>query len=157
MHVYHLKRTQFLPIGLNDAWEFFATPKNLGLITPASMNIRMLANSGSEKMMTGQIIKYKVTILPMITVRWTTEITEVNEPFHFIDTQPSGPYSMWHHKHRLKEVEGGIEMTDEVSFSLPLGILGRLANYVFVSHEVNRIFDYRFKVLSGLFHRRKDN
>jgi ligand-binding SRPBCC domain-containing protein len=151
MTIYHLKRTQFLPIGIKEAWDFFATPKNLNVLTPASMNIKMLSNSGGEKMTAGQIIKYKVTILPMITVGWTTKITEVNEPFHFIDTQPSGPYSMWHHRHSFKEIKGGVEMTDEVSYSVPLGILGRLANRMFVNREVNRIFDYRFKVLSDLF------
>lgn len=151
MHIYQLKRTQFLPIGIKDAWEFFATPKNLAVITPASMNFRMLSDSSGEKMVAGQIIKYKVRILPMVTVGWTTEITEVNEPFHFIDTQLSGPYSQWHHKHTFREVRGGVEMTDEVSYSIPFGILGRLANSVFVNREVNRIFDYRFKVLSDLF------
>jgi ligand-binding SRPBCC domain-containing protein len=151
MHIYHLKRTQFLPITIEEAWHFFATPKNLSVITPPSMNFRMLSNSGGEKMTAGQIIKYKVQILPMITVGWTTEITEVNAPFHFIDTQQSGPYSLWHHRHTFKEVRGGVEMTDEVRYAVPLGILGRLANAVFVNREVNRIFDYRFKVLSDLF------
>jgi ligand-binding SRPBCC domain-containing protein len=154
MHIYHLKRTQFLPSGIREAWDFFATPKNLHVLTPARMNIRMLSNSGGEKMTQGQIIKYKVRIFPMITVGWTTEILEVHEPFYFIDTQPSGPYSMWHHKHTFKEVEGGVEMMDEVNYSVPLGILGRLANSLFVNREVNRIFDYRFKVLSNFFTQR---
>ncbi len=32
-----LKQEQFLPVTLNKAWDFFATPKNLNQITPSDM------------------------------------------------------------------------------------------------------------------------
>ncbi len=42
-------------------------------------------------------------------------------------------------------------MTDIVNYAIPLGIVGRLANDMFVEKRVNAIFDYRFKALEELF------
>ncbi len=151
MKIYHLKRTQILPISLSEAWDFFSTPKNLSKITPEHMAFQILYISGRDKAYAGQIIQYKVSVLPGIKVNWVTEITHVQEPLHFIDEQRFGPYSLWHHQHHFKEVRGGVEMTDEVNFAIPFGYLGRLAHWIFVGREVNRIFDHRFSVLEKYF------
>jgi ligand-binding SRPBCC domain-containing protein len=155
MKVYLLKRTQFLPISLSEAWDFFSTPKNLSKITPEHMGFKILYISGGDKAYAGQIIRYHVSILPGIKVHWVTEITQVKEPLHFIDEQRFGPYALWHHQHHFKEVPGGVEMTDEVNYAIPFGLLGRLAHFIFVGGEVNRIFEHRFKVLEEYFKREK--
>lgn len=155
MKVYNLKRTQFLPIALSEAWDFFSTPKNLAKITPEHMGFKILYISGGDKAYAGQIIRYHVSILPGIKVHWVTEITQVKEPFHFIDEQRFGPYALWHHQHHFKEVPGGVEMTDEVNYAIPFGPLGRLAHFIFVGREVNRIFEHRFNVLEAYFKREK--
>jgi ligand-binding SRPBCC domain-containing protein len=151
MKIYNLKRTQFLPISLGEAWDFFSTPRNLAKITPAEMGFHILYVSGGEKTYAGQIIRYKVQIAPLINVQWVTEITHVSEPYYFVDEQRFGPYALWHHQHHFKEVPGGVEMTDEVNYAIPLGLLGQLANTIFVGREVNRIFDHRYKVLEAYF------
>lgn len=151
MKIYHLKRKQILPITLTEAWDFFSTPRNLSRITPEQMGFKILYSSGGEKTYAGQIIRYKVSILPLITLHWVTEITHVKEPFYFVDEQRFGPYALWHHQHMFKEVPGGVEMTDELNYAIPLGILGRFAHWIFVGREVNRIFDYRFQVLEKFF------
>jgi ligand-binding SRPBCC domain-containing protein len=151
MKIYHLKRTQFLPIGLSEAWDFFSTPRNLSKITPEHMGFKIIYISGGDKTYAGQIIRYKVSILPMITVHWVTEITHVQKPLYFVDEQRFGPYALWHHQHSFKEVDNGVEMTDEVNYAIPLGMLGRLAHWIFVGHEVNRIFDHRYAVLEKYF------
>jgi ligand-binding SRPBCC domain-containing protein len=155
MKIYNLKRKQFLPISLEQAWEFFSTPKNLAKITPAHMGFNILYISGGDKAYAGQIIRYYISILPGIKVQWVTEITQVKELSYFIDEQRFGPYALWHHQHHFKEVPGGVEMTDEVNYAIPLGPLGRLAHFIFVGREVNRIFDHRFKVLEDFFKGRK--
>ena len=76
MKIYHLKRTQFLPITLSAAWEFFSTPKNLAKITPEHMGFQILYISGSDKAYAGQIIQYNVSVLPGIKVNWVTEIAK---------------------------------------------------------------------------------
>lgn len=151
MKIYNLKRVQTLPISLQEAWEFFSTPRNLSKITPAHMGFTILYVSGGEKTYPGQIIRYKVQVIPGIKMDWVTEITHVHEPRFFVDEQRFGPYALWHHQHHFKEVPGGVEMTDEVNYAIPFGVLGRIANFIFVGKEVNRIFDYRFKILEEYF------
>jgi ligand-binding SRPBCC domain-containing protein len=151
MKIYHLHKTHFLPISIAEAWDFFSSPKNLGKITPAKMNFKITSISGGDKTYAGQIIKYKVTVLPLMRLTWVTEITHVKEPELFVDEQLSGPYALWHHQHHFKSVEGGVEMTDDLNYALPLGVLGQLANAVLVGRQVSAIFDYRTKVLNELF------
>lgn len=151
MKIYTLQRTQFLPISMAEAWDFFSTPRNLSKITPEHMGFNILYVSGGEKTYAGQIIRYHVQILPGIMVHWVTEITHVQEPEYFVDEQRFGPYALWHHQHRFKAVAGGVEMTDEVNYAIPVGFLGRLAHWLFVGREVNRIFEHRFTVLERYF------
>ena len=151
MKIYNLTRKQILPIGIQEAWEFFSSPHNLSRITPAHMGFRIVYMSGGPEMYPGQIIRYVVQGLPGIAMNWTTEITHVHRPHYFVDEQRFGPYALWHHQHHFKAVDGGTEMTDEVNYAIPLGILGRLANRLFVEREVNRIFDHRHTVLESFF------
>jgi len=151
MKIYRLTRKQWLPISLQEAWEFFSSPKNLGKITPARMNFEILSQSGGEKMHEGQIIRYKVTVLPLIRLTWVTEITGVTEGRSFADEQRKGPYRLWRHTHTFRAEASGVEMTDVVEYGLPLGPLGQLAHWLFVEREVNRIFDHRFTVLQRYF------
>jgi ligand-binding SRPBCC domain-containing protein len=151
MKTYTLKKTQWLPIQANQAWDFFSSPRNLSAITPEYMNFKIEEISGGDKMYSGQIIKYTVSVLPFVRMNWITEIKHVTEPSFFVDEQRFGPYKLWHHQHSFTEVRGGVEMTDEVNYALPLGFLGRLAHWLFVGRQLNSIFDYRYKVLQDLF------
>lgn len=154
MKIYNLKKKQFLPISMEEAWEFFSSPKNLKDITPPHMRFDIQYISGNNKMYQGQIIRYKLQPVPGIPVNWTTEITHVNEPYFFVDEQRFGPYALWHHQHHFKEVEGGVEMTDEVNYAIPFGVIGQIANRIFVEKQVNNIFDYRFNVLEKMFNKK---
>jgi ligand-binding SRPBCC domain-containing protein len=151
MKIYTLKRTQFLPISMEQAWDFFSRPANLSKITPKQMGFEIHYMSGGATMYPGQLIRYTVYGLPHIPMDWVTEITHVQKPYYFVDEQRFGPYALWHHQHHFKEVQGGVEMSDEVNYAIPFGLLGRLANRLLVRRAVNRIFDHRYKVLEQYF------
>ncbi len=62
-----------------------------------------------------------------ITWKMTSKITELEHPVMFVDEQVRGPFRRFHHRHLFEELDGGItRMIDEISFSAPLGPLGRL-------------------------------
>lgn len=148
--IYTLRVMQKLPIGLSEAWEFFSSPKNLEKITPSDMGFKITSGEPG-KMYTGQIISYKVAPLPGIRTNWVTEITHVDEGKFFIDEQRFGPYKMWHHEHHFEEVDGGIMMTDKVSYKIPFGFLGHIAQALFVKRQLKGIFNYRVKILDEKF------
>lgn len=152
MSTYNLHTKQQLPISLEEAWEFFSSPKNLQEITPDYMGFH-IRSEYDGKMYPGQIIEYTVKPVLGIPMYWMTEITQVREQEFFIDEQRVGPYSMWHHQHFFKEIEGGVEMEDIVHYRLPLGPLGSFAHALFVKKQLQGIFDYRKKVLEERFGR----
>lgn len=148
--VYTLSSKQKLPISLEEAWQFLSSPKNLKTITPDYMGFHIL--SGAEKpMFAGQIIQYIVTPVFGIKTHWVTEITHVVDKTYFVDEQLFGPYALWHHKHFLREVEGGVEMEDVIDYKLPFGFLGRWLHPILVKPKLTEIFNYRSQKLSELF------
>lgn len=148
--MYQLKRTQFVKTDLETCWNFFSAPANLQVITPDYMGFKVLTEV-PDKMYHGLIISYKVSPVLHIPLNWVTEITYVKEGSYFVDEQRQGPYKLWHHEHHFKEVEGGVEMTDIVSYSLPFGFLGRFAHWLFIRKQLEGIFNYRVKKVDELF------
>ena len=149
--VYSIKTVQLLKISMEEAWDFFGSPKNLQKITPSQLGFKIISKHHGEKMYPGQIIEYKVSPVLGVPLYWMTEITHVEEKKYFIDEQRFGPYSLWHHQHHFKEVDGGVEMTDIVHYKLPLWFLGDIAHFLFVKQQLKGIFDYRYKVVEEMF------
>jgi hypothetical protein len=115
------------------------------------MGFHILSAHRPVRMYAGQLIEYRVSPVLGIPLYWMTEITHVVEGQYFIDEQRFGPYSMWHHQHHFREVEGGVEMTDLVHYKVPLGWIGRIVNGLFVRKKLNGIFDYRYERVKELF------
>jgi ligand-binding SRPBCC domain-containing protein len=151
MAIYSIKTVQQLPVSLGEAWDFFSSPANLQLLTPADMDFRVISRHHGERMYAGQIIEYTVKPVLGIPVYWMTEITHVEEGRFFVDEQRFGPYRFWHHQHHFHEIPGGVEMTDIVHYKNPLWLLGDLANGLFVKKRLEQIFDFRFKKVEELF------
>ncbi|MCH2488880.1 MAG: SRPBCC family protein [Flavobacteriales bacterium] len=150
MKIYSLHATQRLPISKQEAWAFLSDPKNLKTITPDYMGFHI--RSGADRAMyAGQIIEYIVTPAFNVKTKWVTEITHVNQGTYFVDEQRFGPYALWHHKHFIKEIEGGVEMEDLIHYKLPFGFLGRMAHPFLVKPKLDEIFNYRKKKLEDLF------
>lgn len=151
MAAHSIKTVQKIPVSLDEAWAFFSNPANLQAITPEGMGFTIISRYHGDVMYAGQLIEYKVRPVAGIPIYWMTEITQVKDRAYFIDEQRFGPYSLWHHQHHFKEIPGGVEMTDIVHYKNPLGILGRIANTLFVKQKLNSIFNYRYKKVEEMF------
>ncbi len=140
-----------IPIHINEAWMFFSSPANLKLITPQYMGFDIISENAELKMYPGMIITYNVKPVLNIPVEWVTEITQVDEPFYFVDNQKSGPYKFWHHQHIFREVKNGTEMTDIVNYAAPFGFVGKIAENLFIKKKVEEIFNFRNERMNYLF------
>ncbi len=150
MKIYTMHTRQNLPISVDKAWNFLSDPKNLKTITPDYMGFKIL--SGAERpMFEGQLIQYIVTPIAGLKMKWVTEITHVNDKKYFVDEQRYGPYALWHHKHFIHPIEGGVEMEDIVDYKLPMGFLGQLVHPFLVKPKLDEIFEYRRNKLVELF------
>jgi len=142
MKIFKLKYSQKLPISLNEAWDFLSSPNNLELITPKSMDFNII-DWDRKKAYPGQIIRYTVKPILGIKINWVTEITHVRSKEYFVDEQRFGPYTFWHHKHFIKEIEGGVIMEDVIHYKPPFGLIGVLLNFLFINSKLNSIFKHR--------------
>lgn len=140
--IYEINTRQKLPITRQEAWEFLSDPKNLQEIMPDDMGFEIISGA-DKKMFTGQLLQYNVTPLPGFKTKWVTEITHVEQPNYFVDIQLYGPYALWHHKHFIHEIDGGVEVEDLVHYKLPLGVLGRWMHPIVVKPKLNKIFKAR--------------
>jgi len=146
-----LKKQQTFHQPIEELWDFISNPENLKQITPDSMGFEISSKDLPDAVYEGMIIRYKVSPLFGIKTTWVTEITHVKHLAYFVDEQRVGPYKMWHHQHFLEATENGTLMSDIISYQPPFGVLGNLANTLFIQRKLEEIFDYRFKALNEIF------
>jgi ligand-binding SRPBCC domain-containing protein len=136
---------------LDEVWSFFSRPENLNEITPEHVSFELLSDIEGVEMYEGMIIQYNIAPLLGIKMNWVTEITHIREKQYFIDEQRFGPYGFWHHQHWFEEKDGGTLMKDILHYKVPYGIIGNIANALFVEKMVNQIFDFREETIEKIW------
>jgi NADH dehydrogenase len=146
MSDHRLVARQHIPRPLDEVFEFFSRPANLGRITPPSMGFELV--SDDLEMRAGLRIDYRIRPLLGIPLTWRSVIESYDPPHGFSDVQLMGPYRRWVHHHRFEAVDGGTLMIDEVDYRLPLGPIGEVLGRGLVRGELERIFGYRAAVVA---------
>ena len=149
--IHRLVTTQVISQPLDVVWDFFSTPINLNALTPPEMAFEFI-NGADQPMFLGQLIQYRIQILPMVKATWLTEITHMEYLSHFVDEQRLGPYQFWYHEHRFNEVQEGTLATDTVTYSIPFGPLGGdIIHALVIRPKLQSIFSYRQLRINQLF------
>lgn len=151
MAFYQLKAEQQIPASVDEVWQFISAPENLKKITPSYMGFDITSGGDMSKMYPGMIISYKVSPVLGIKMTWVTEITHVEDKVFFVDEQRVGPYKLWHHQHLLEENNEGVLMKDIVTYVPPMGVLGAMANALFIKGQLNQIFAFRKQAVEKMF------
>ena len=148
MRPHTIRSRQLIPRPIDEVFDFFARPWNLGRITP-DMGFELLTTDTT--MRAGLTIDYRIRPLFGVPTRWRTEIGAWDPPVRFTDIQTRGPYRRWEHEHRFRSVEGGTLVEDEVVYELPFGPLGEVAHRLVVRPELRRIFGHRARTIAAIF------
>ena len=85
-------------------------------------------------------------IFGLILSRWVAEHTAYDPPRMFGDTQVSGPFKSWRHRHIVEPHPEGALLKDEIEFEPPLWILGDVAAPLFIIPKLEKMFVYRHEV-----------
>ena len=149
MKTFEINTKQYINKSLDVVFEFFSKPENLEMITPKSLSFNILTPT-PIKMEKGSLIDYTIRLFG-VPIHWRTLISDYEPPFRFVDQQIKGPYTFWHHTHTFRLVEGGVEIIDQVKYSLPLGWLGTLVHAIWVRKDLEKIFEYRKSVIQNYF------
>ena len=147
-----LEFTSIVPRSLPETWDFFSRPENLEKLTPDDVSFNILSPVQGVEMYEGMVIQYRVSPFPGFSTDWITEITQIKHHQHFIDDQRVGPFALWHHQHHFRELDADrTEMKDILHYQAPLGILGTIADKLFVHRQVKQIFTAREEAIKRLF------
>lgn len=149
--MHFLEREIVLNAGIENLWQFMATPANLNQLTPPELDFQIVSEL-PERMYDGLMIQYRIKIPLFGRWNWLTEIKHIREGEYFVDEQRLGPYRFWYHQHLLESVgEEKTRMIDRVNYRLPFGMVGTLVHELWVKKMLNNIFEYRARQLSQIF------
>ncbi|HTJ77596.1 MAG TPA: TIGR01777 family oxidoreductase [Rariglobus sp.] len=115
-------------------------------LAPPWQKLELLARSGGIR--DGATVSLRTKFGPC-WIRWDVKHSDYVEGVQFRDVQVRGPFSSWEHLHRFEAAPGGLAecfLTDELTYKLPAGMLGRIAGGRFVRAELERLFAYRHAV-----------
>jgi ligand-binding SRPBCC domain-containing protein len=146
LKTYWLRKSIWLAQPRAKVFEFFANPGNLDRLTPAWLKFAILTLATSQ-LKQGALLDYRLSIRGL-AIRWQSEIAVWEPPHRFVDRQIKGPYSLWVHEHTFEERNNGTLVGDNVEYGVPGGTI---VQKFLVAPDLERIFDYRHKVLEELF------
>jgi ligand-binding SRPBCC domain-containing protein len=82
--------------------------------------------------------------------RLTVRVTAFDRPNHFRDIMTSGAFKKMVHDHEFAEHPTGTLMRDCFDFESPMGILGKIADWLFLTSYMRRFLVRRNEVLKRL-------
>lgn len=80
----------------------------------------------------------------------SARIVEMNAPFGFTDEMLRGAFKSLRHEHRFETVESGAQMTDVLTWTAPLGALGKVADVLFLKRYMTRFLIRRNRALKQI-------
>ena len=81
------------------------------------------------------------------TRQFTSKITEMQSPVSFTDEMVKGDFTSFYHEHHFKAAQNGTIMIDLVNFETPYGILGKIANRLFLTSYIEKLLTKRNEVI----------
>jgi len=124
-----------------NIFKFFASPLNLGLLTPSWMDFKI--REIPEQIIAGSHIRYSIGFWFM-RLGWITRIIQWEPNDKFVDLQERGPYRLWWHEHLITTNDDGtVTVHDTVIYRIPYGIIGRIVHWLIIKKTLMRIFKFR--------------
>ncbi|NBI28201.1 SRPBCC family protein [Chengkuizengella marina] len=82
-----------------------------------------------------------------IRQRLTAKITEFDSPNLFVDEQVSGAFKRFKHTHKFISYQGGTHMIDIFDYTAPFGLVGKLADIIFLKRYMRKFLTTRNEAL----------
>ena len=82
-----------------------------------------------------------------IRQRLTSRITVWNPPYHFRDSMVRGAFRSFDHDHFFEQDQGITTMKDRFEYTSPFGLLGGLADTLFLKRYMERLLRIRADVI----------
>lgn len=135
----------WLPCPPEEAFAFFAHPRNLDRVTPSWFRLRILGPLPIE-VAAGTRIDYRMSWRGL-GLDWQSRVTDWRPPRSFEYVQERGPFRTFRHDHRFLSEAGGVRVVDRIRFAARAG---RLLDRAVVAAELRRILRHRAEAAGRL-------
>ena len=80
----------------------------------------------------------------------TVKINAIKKPSYFKDEQVKGDFKRMVHEHYFKPVNNGTLMIDQVTYDLPFGVIGKLADKIYFEKYLKSLLAERNAVIKQI-------
>lgn len=80
----------------------------------------------------------------------TVQITKMHKPYFFEDTMLKGAFASLRHEHHFEESFGRTRMTDVFIYTVPLGLMGELVDWLLLKKYMTRFLLERNQTIKEL-------
>lgn len=115
---------------------------NLHQVSMAANNEKAIAGVTSGLISENETVTWQAKHL-LKTRLFTSKITKMNRPSVFIDEMVNGDFNSFYHEHHFKAAENGTIVIDIINFETPYGVLGKMANRLFLTSYIERFLTKR--------------
>ena len=119
---------------------------SLHQISTASTNEKAIAGTMNGLINKNETVTWQAKHL-FKTRQFTSKIIEMQSPDFFIDEMVKGDFISFHHQHHFKAAENGTIMIDLISFESPYGVIGKIANSIFLTTYIKKFLIKRNAVI----------
>ena len=147
--------TTIVPLPLGRLWEMFDDVETiLPALTPPEQEMKLVSAAPLPPRVGTEVRLSAKT--PIGRKEWLARYVEYQPPHdssdgrsaRFVDQQIEGPFAAWRHTHQFDALDDqSTRLTDTIDYTPPLGLAGRLAAPLIVTPQLNKLFEYRTKVL----------
>lgn len=106
---------------------------DLHLLSTEKTNEKAIAGKTSGLMEMNETVTWRAKHLG-IYQNLTTKITAFKKPTYFADEMVNGAFKSFKHEHYFEDFQDGTLMKDNFEYKSPFGILGKLADFIFLKN-----------------------
>jgi ligand-binding SRPBCC domain-containing protein len=114
-----------IPASVDDVFAFHERPDAMRLLTPWWSGARVVRPA--PDLQTGRRPLIRLGFGPL-AIDWEALHEEYDPPHEFVESQVSGPFRSWRHRHCVLPAPGGAILRDEITYEGPGGVLEPLLN-----------------------------
>jgi len=129
------------------AFDWHKRPDAFEQMTPPNINITVTNKTGDITQVGSRI--HLTIVKHGLPVWWVARHVGYVEGVQFEDIQEKGPFSYWHHCHRVYPLsETTCLWEDRIAYELPFGLIADTLIGWWVLRDLEQLFEHRHQVLS---------
>ena len=122
---------------------------DLHVESTAQTNERAVGGKTSGLLELGDTVTWEATHF-LIRQQLTVVISEYDRPNFFRDTMQRGIFKHFDHDHYFEQTSSGTRMRDTFEYSSSLGLIGRVAEMLFVTRHIRKLLVVRNELIKSV-------